>query len=61
MNEIEKRFEDLSMNDIEKMVLLAIFDGIVECPYCQFSEIEPDYDQCPECNKKNPLKKLRMI
>lgn len=48
------------MVNIEEMLEQALYDGVVSCPTCQ-SDLEPDYDVCPHCDKKNPLKKMGYI
>ena len=45
------------MVNIEGMLKVALFEGILSCPFCEFGNLEPDYDVCPECNKPNPLRK----
>lgn len=47
--------------NIEKMLKDALFDGVLECPYCGYGDLEPDYDACPECHRSNPLKKRGYI
>lgn len=53
--ESEKR-----MGIIEEMLKEALYDGVVSCPACG-TDVEPDYDICPECEKPNPLRKMGMI
>ncbi|MFX1501417.1 MAG: hypothetical protein ACFFDH_10695 [Promethearchaeota archaeon] len=45
------------MANIEKMLKVALFDGILECPYFQYSNLELNYERCPECQRPNPLGK----
>jgi len=45
------------MVNIEEMLKVAVFDGILYCPYCEYGDLEPDYDTCPECHRPNPLRK----
>ena len=48
------------MVNIDEMLKQALYDGVVECPYCSTS-MEPDSNVCPQCNKKNPLRKMGYI
>jgi uncharacterized OB-fold protein len=48
------------MGIIEDMLEEALFDGVVSCSDCGTS-MEPDADVCPECKKKNPLRKMGYI
>ena len=50
--------EDLT--NAEKMLKRAVYDSVVNCPHCE-RRLEPDYDICPECHKKNPMKKFGFI
>ncbi|MBN1216789.1 MAG: hypothetical protein JXA99_15280 [Candidatus Lokiarchaeota archaeon] len=51
----------LTREEIEAMMERAIMDEIILCPYCEYGDLEPDYERCPECSKKNPLKTLGLI
>ena len=51
----------LTYSEIEEMMQNAVFDSVVQCPYCQYGNLESDYKQCPECNKKNPLMAMGLI
>jgi len=42
------------MGMIERMLKRAVFDSVVDCPYCEYGSLEADYEVCPECNKKIP-------
>ena len=55
-----KGLNRLSMQDIERLLQQAVFDSVVECPYCQF-QLEADYRVCPECSRENPLRLLGLI
>ncbi len=49
---------DLNPNDdqfLRMMEAVAVYDENLECPYCEHGPLEPDYDNCPECNRRNPL------
>ncbi len=60
MNE-EIKEEDLTYEDIEMMLRTVVFDGYFYCPYCEYGDLESDYESCPECHKKNPLKEMGFI
>jgi len=45
------------MVNIEEMLVNAVSDGVVYCPFCEHGYLEPDYDKCPQCTKENPLRK----
>jgi len=49
------------MGMIERMLRRAVFDSVLDCPNCEYGSLEPDYDTCPECHKKNPLKEAGLI
>jgi len=49
------------MRRIEALLKRAVFDTVIYCMYCEYEPLEADYDTCPECGKKNPLKELGMI
>jgi hypothetical protein len=49
-----------SMANLEEMLEEALFDGVASCPYWE-SSMEPDYDVCPHCNNKNPLREEGFI
>ncbi len=51
----------LTQEDIERMMANALLDAYLACPYCEYGDLELDYDTCPECQKKNPLSQLGMI
>ena len=62
MNEIKRfDFDKLEIGDIERALLKAVFDSIIDCAYCGYTPLEADYDLCPECHKSNPLKQLGLI
>jgi predicted amidophosphoribosyltransferase len=48
------------MGILEEMLKEALYEGVVSCPACG-TNMEPDYDVCPECEKPNPLRKMGMI
>lgn len=50
----------MSEETLLKMLKDSVFDSVVECPTCG-NRLEPDYDICPECNKKNPLQEAGLI
>ncbi len=60
MNKIIKEHE-FTQEDIERMVESVVLDEYFYCPHCEYGDLEPDYDTCPECHRKNPLKILGLI
>jgi primosomal protein N' len=36
-------------------------DGVAYCIFCNYKPLEADYDTCPECGKKNPLKEMGLV
>lgn len=52
---------EITLDDLEAMLKRAVFDTVVACPYCEYEPLEADYENCPECNRYNPLKKNGMI
>ena len=57
----EFKFEDpktkvLTPKELFQMLKQATYDSVVYCPYCEYSNLEADYDNCPECGRFNPLK-----
>ena len=51
----------LTQEEIEEMMERAVMDDSIFCPYCEYGDLEPDYELCPECSKRNPLKALGLI
>jgi len=43
------------------MLIDAVMDNDLNCPYCGARVYEPDYDNCTECGEYNPLKANGMI
>ena len=60
MNKIIKK-KRLTQEEIEQMMESALIDAYLSCPYCEYGDLEPDYESCPECFKRNPLRALGMI
>lgn len=48
--------KEISNEQLEYMLRQAVMDGAIHCPYCDYFELEPDYDKCPSCHRENPLK-----
>ena len=60
MNKIIKK-KRLTQEEIEAMMEKALFDTHFACPYCDYGDLEPDYEKCPECHNANPLQALGLI
>ena len=60
MNKIIKK-KRLIQEEIEAMMESALLNAYLVCPYCEYGELEPDYESCPEYNKANPLRALGLI
>ncbi len=58
-NHIKKKC--LTQEDIEKMMANALVDAFISCPYCNFNALVPNYNNCPNCEKVNPLRALGYI
>lgn len=50
-----------SMKKIEQLMRRAVLDSVIHCMYCEYEPLEADYDTCPECGEKNPLKEMGLI
>jgi DNA-directed RNA polymerase subunit RPC12/RpoP len=62
MSTYEERIKrTLTNEEVLGMLKRAAMDSYLFCPYCDYGDIEPDYDKCPECHRKNPLKERGMI
>jgi hypothetical protein len=51
----------MSEEQILALLRTAVVDDVIYCLYCEYPNLEPDYDRCPECHKKNPLKEMGLI
>ena len=60
MSKFEFELDEPTESDIMRMLRNAVFDSVVECPYCD-TRLEPDYETCPMCDKPNPLMERGMI
>lgn len=40
---------------LHTMLKSAVEKGMVKCPYCYYKWLEPDYERCPKCKKRNPM------
>ncbi len=52
---------EITQKGLLDMLKTAVMDGVLHCPYCGYGDIEPDYDECYECHRKNPLKERGLI
>jgi len=50
-----------SKTTIEKLLEKAVLDDVIYCGFCGYEPLEPDYDVCPDCGEKNPLKTHGLI
>jgi len=60
MSSIIKR-KKFTQEEIEEMMERVVMDEIISCPYCEYGDLEPDYELCPECSRRNPLEALGLI
>lgn len=50
-----------SNSKLMRLVAKATLDSVIFCFYCDYEPLEPDFETCPECGKRNKLKEVGLI